>query len=62
MPRPVWWQVPKDNIVVTQPVTGEFRAFSAVCPHVSCLLDKVANGAMETPVNITVAGGAITIT
>jgi Rieske Fe-S protein len=76
----------KDNIVVTQPVTGEFRAFSAVCPHVGCLLDKVANGAIEcpchgssfrisdgsvitgpatrplTPVRITIADGAITIT
>lgn len=39
----------KDNVVVTQPVTGEFRAFSAVCPHVGCLLDKVANGAIECP-------------
>jgi nitrite reductase/ring-hydroxylating ferredoxin subunit len=76
----------KDNIVVTQPVTGEFKAFSVVCPHVGCLLDKVANGAIEcpchgssfrisdgsvltgpattslTPVRITVADGAITIT
>ncbi len=76
----------KDNIVVTQPVTGEFRAFSAVCPHVGCLLDTVANGTIEcpchgssfrigdgsvitgpattplTPVRITVADGAITIT
>jgi Rieske Fe-S protein len=39
----------KDNMVVTQPVAGEFKAFSAVCPHVGCLLDKVANGTIYCP-------------
>lgn len=39
----------KDNIVVTQPAAGEFKAFSAVCPHVGCLLDKVANGTIDCP-------------
>jgi nitrite reductase/ring-hydroxylating ferredoxin subunit len=39
----------KDNIVVTQPVAGEFKAFSAVCPHVGCLLDKVANETIDCP-------------
>jgi Rieske Fe-S protein len=37
------------NLVVTQPVTGEFKAFSSVCPHVGCLLDKVANGTVNCP-------------
>ncbi len=39
----------KDNVVVTQPAAGEFKAFSAVCPHVGCLLDKVANGTIDCP-------------
>jgi Rieske Fe-S protein len=37
------------NLVVTQPVAGEFKAFSSVCPHVGCLLDKVANGTVNCP-------------
>jgi len=37
------------NLVVTQPVAGEFKAFSSVCPHVGCLLDKVANGTIDCP-------------
>lgn len=39
----------QDNIVVTQPAAGEFRAFSAVCPHLGCMLDKVANGTIDCP-------------
>jgi Rieske Fe-S protein len=38
-----------DNLVVTQPATGEFKAFSAVCTHVGCLLDKVSNGTIDCP-------------
>ena len=41
--------VAKDNIVVTQPAAGKFKAFSAVCPHVGCLLDKVENGTIDCP-------------
>jgi len=41
--------IAKDNIVVTQPAAGEFKAFSVVCPHVGCLLDKVANGTIDCP-------------
>lgn len=37
------------NLVVTQPAAGEFKAFSSVCPHVGCLLDKVANGTVNCP-------------
>jgi len=39
----------KDDVVVTQPVAGEFKACSAVCPHVGCLLGKVANGTIDCP-------------
>jgi len=41
--------ISKVNLVVTQPVAGEFKAFSSVCPHVGCLLDKVANGTIDCP-------------
>ncbi len=38
-----------DTLVVTQPAAGEFKAFSAVCSHVGCLCDKVANGTIDCP-------------
>jgi Rieske Fe-S protein len=38
-----------EKIVVTQPVEGEFKAFSAVCTHVGCLCNKVANGTIDCP-------------
>lgn len=37
------------EVVVTQPVAGEFRAFSAVCTHTGCLLNKVADGTIDCP-------------
>jgi Rieske Fe-S protein len=37
------------KVVVTQPANGEFRAFSAVCTHVGCLCNKVANGTIDCP-------------
>jgi Rieske Fe-S protein len=38
-----------EKVVVTQPVKGVFKAFSAVCTHVGCLCDKVANGTIDCP-------------
>jgi nitrite reductase/ring-hydroxylating ferredoxin subunit len=38
-----------EKVVVTQPTKGEFRAFSAVCTHVGCLCNKVANGTIDCP-------------
>jgi len=49
---------PEDNLVVTQPVAGEFKAFSIVCTHVGCLCDKVANGTIDCPCH----GSTFTIT
>jgi Rieske Fe-S protein len=37
------------KIVVTQPTAGEFKAFSAVCTHQGCLVDKVADGTIDCP-------------
>jgi len=38
-----------DKVVVTQPKSGEFRAFSAVCTHRGCTVDEVANGTINCP-------------
>lgn len=38
-----------DNLVITQPAAGEFKAFSIVCTHVGCLCDKIANGTINCP-------------
>lgn len=40
---------PQDNLVITQPTEGEFRAFSIVCTHLGCLCDKVADGTIDCP-------------
>lgn len=37
------------KVVVTQPVKGTFKAFSAVCTHVGCLCDQVADGTVNCP-------------
>ncbi|HEX3715922.1 MAG TPA: Rieske (2Fe-2S) protein [Trebonia sp.] len=37
------------KVVVTQPAKGEFKAFSAVCTHVGCLCNQVANGTINCP-------------
>ncbi len=38
-----------EKVVVTQPVAGEFKAFSAVCTHLQCLVDKVTSGTIDCP-------------
>lgn len=37
------------KVIVTQPASGVFKAFSAVCTHVGCLCNKVANGTISCP-------------
>ena len=37
------------KVAVTQPAKGEFKAFSAVCTHVGCLCNKVADGTIDCP-------------
>lgn len=39
----------EDKVVVTQPAQGEFKAFTAVCPHQGCSVDKVQNGLIRCP-------------
>ncbi|WP_238384669.1 QcrA and Rieske domain-containing protein [Segeticoccus rhizosphaerae] len=35
--------------VVTQPTKGEFKAFSAICTHQGCTVDRVADGTIDCP-------------
>ena len=37
------------KVVVTQPTSGDFKAFSAVCTHVGCVCDQVAGGTINCP-------------
>ena len=37
------------KVVVTQPAKGVYKAFSAVCTHVGCLCDQVADGTINCP-------------
>jgi Rieske Fe-S protein len=37
------------NVVVTQPTAGEFKAFSATCTHMGCQVAKVADGKIQCP-------------
>ena len=37
------------KVVVTQPTKGVFKAFSAICTHVGCLCNRVADGTIDCP-------------
>ena len=37
------------QVVVTQPASGEYKAFSAVCTHAQCIVDQVADGTIDCP-------------
>jgi Rieske Fe-S protein len=38
-----------ERVVVTQPSRSRYQAFSAVCTHVGCLLNQVADGTIDCP-------------
>jgi Rieske Fe-S protein len=40
---------PAKLVVVTQPTAGEFKAFSAVCTHMGCTVNQIANGRIDCP-------------
>ncbi|MEU3755331.1 Rieske (2Fe-2S) protein [Streptomyces olivoreticuli] len=37
------------KVVVTQPVKGEFKAFSAICTHEGCVVRDVSGGTINCP-------------
>ncbi|MFF9401374.1 Rieske (2Fe-2S) protein [Streptomyces sp. NPDC014744] len=37
------------DVVVTQPKTGEFKAFSSKCTHQGCTVSSVSDGAINCP-------------
>lgn len=38
---------PDERVVVTQPAGGDFKGFSAVCPHQGCLVATVSDGTIN---------------
>jgi len=38
-----------EKVVVTQPVSGDFKAFSAVCTHMGCIVNQISNGTIDCP-------------
>lgn len=51
-----------EEIVVTQPAAGEFKAFTAVCTHQGCLVGSVSDGSIHCPCHdssFSVADGSV---
>ncbi|GHI08798.1 iron-sulfur protein [Streptomyces cellostaticus] len=39
----------EQKVVVTQPEKGDFKAFSAICTHMGCTVNQVADGTIDCP-------------
>ncbi len=37
------------NVVITQPTAGHFKAFSATCTHMGCTVATISNGLIHCP-------------
>ncbi|GAA4546051.1 Rieske (2Fe-2S) protein [Streptomyces collinus] len=51
-----------EEVVVTQPEQGQFKAFSAICTHQRCLVSTVSDGTINCPCHgskFRVADGAV---
>jgi len=49
-------------VVVTQPTRGQYRAFSAVCTHLGCILNQVTGGTIDCPCHgskFSITSGAV---
>ncbi len=46
---PVGGGLIQDDVVITQPAEGDFKAFTAVCTHQSCLVTQVSDGFIICP-------------
>ena len=40
---------PKKGVVVTQPTAGTFKAFSTICTHAGCAVNKIEDGTINCP-------------
>ena len=38
-----------EKVVVTQPNSDDFKAFSAVCTHMGCIVSTISNGTIDCP-------------
>jgi Rieske Fe-S protein len=53
----------EQDVVVTQPTAGDFKAFSATCTHQGCKVKSVADGVIVCPCHgskFAIADGAVT--
>jgi Rieske Fe-S protein len=41
--------IDSQRIVITQPQSGSFKAFSAICTHEGCFVNSVSNGTINCP-------------
>ncbi|WP_405019648.1 Rieske (2Fe-2S) protein [Kitasatospora sp. NBC_00070] len=51
------------KIVITQPIEGQYKAFSAKCTHAGCIVDQVKDAQIQCPCHAShfaVADGAVT--
>lgn len=51
-----------DELVVTQPVAGEFKAFSSICTHQGCAVRDVVDGTISCPCHgsrFSIADGSV---
>ena len=51
------------DLVITQPVAGEFKAFSATCTHQGCAVTTVRDGTINCPCHssfFAIADGSVT--
>ncbi|MFD3698825.1 Rieske (2Fe-2S) protein [Streptomyces sp. NPDC058646] len=53
---------PERNVLITQPVAGVFKAFSATCTHQGCALSGVSRGTADCPCHgsgFSIADGSV---
>lgn len=52
----------EENLVVTQPTEGEFKGYSASCPHQGCAVTRIEEGEIICPCHFSrfaIADGAV---
>jgi Rieske Fe-S protein len=52
----------EQQVVVTQPSSGEFKAFTAICTHMGCTVSTVSGGTINCPCHgsqYSIATGAV---